>query len=75
MSIEFLKVKFGERQLHDLDVMVKDMAESKRMNTLVRRDMENAEEIGYNFQMNVISRLFWPRFSTNFIESPQQIQR
>lgn len=78
MKIELLKVKFGERQLLDLDVMAKDMAESKRINTLVRQEMEKREEgdfLGYNFNMNVISRLFWPRFSTSFMESPPQIQK
>lgn len=74
MSIELLKMKFGERQLHDLDVMAKDMAESKRINTLVRREIRNSDSFGYNFNMNVISRLFWPRFSNSFIESPSQIQ-
>lgn len=73
MSIELLKVKFGERQLHDLDVMAKDMAESKRINALVRQEMKG-NTLEYNFNMNVISRLFWPKFSSNSIESPPQIQ-
>lgn len=74
MSIELLKLKFGERQLHDLDVMAKDMAESKRINGLVRQEMKNGDNSGHNFHMNVISRLFWPRFPTTSIESPPQIQ-
>lgn len=75
MKIELLKVKFGERQLHDLDVMAKDMAESKRINSLVRREMDPTDTCGCDFHMNVISRLFWPKFSTTFIESPPEIQR
>lgn len=75
MSIELLKVKFGEQQLHDLDVMAKDMSESKRMNALYKKELHNHHSQGpdYNFQINVISRLFWPRFSTESIPAPGQV--
>lgn len=75
MEIELLKVQFGERQLSDLDVMAKDIAESKRINALVRRDAHHAFQLDSNFYMNVISRLFWPKFPSEHVDAPASVQK
>jgi anaphase-promoting complex subunit 2 len=75
MKIELLKFQFGERQLSHLDVMAKDIAESKRINALVRKDTRDALQFDSNFHMNVISRLFWPKFSTDHVDAPVSIQK
>jgi len=75
MKIELLKVQFGERQLSDLDVMAKDIAESKRMNSLIRKGTRDASQLDSNFHMNVISRLFWPKFPTDHVNVPASINK
>lgn len=74
MKIELLKVKFGERQLLDLDVMAKDMAESKRMNALMAKDLSKKNRFAGQFYINVISRLFWPKFAESGIQLPAFLQ-
>lgn len=32
-NLEFLKIRFGENELHNCEVMLKDVADSKRINT------------------------------------------
>lgn len=32
-NLEFLKIRFGESELHNCEVMLKDVADSKRINT------------------------------------------
>ena len=41
--LELLKLRFGETQLHYCEVMLKDVANSKRLNTRVVETREKAE--------------------------------
>ena len=38
--LELLKLRFGETQLHACEVMLKDVADSKRLNTRIREQWE-----------------------------------
>lgn len=47
-------MRFGEDALHVCDVMLKDMADSKRINDHIQQDIESIAE------PLIISRMFWP---------------
>lgn len=47
-------MRFGEDALHVCDVMLKDMADSKRINDHIQQDIESVVE------PLIISRMFWP---------------
>lgn len=53
-TIELLKIRFGEEALHVCDVMLKDMADSKRIDDHVHGDVDSV------VHPLIISRMFWP---------------
>jgi hypothetical protein len=57
-NIELLKLRFGEHALHQCEVMLKDMAESKRLDSRVHE--LNANPLTGPVHAFVLSRLFWP---------------
>lgn len=90
MTIELLKIKVGEDPLANLDVMIKDMSESKRIDNLVHVsssslplggdvDMEDAalkdkKKVDEMFHTNVISKLFWPKYNYSSCRAPKEIE-
>ena len=42
--LELLKLRFGETQLHSCEVMLKDVADSKRLNTRISEQCEGERE-------------------------------
>lgn len=65
--LELLKLRFGDSQLHYCEVMLKDIADSKRINHHVKQDPEYTEE---NVQMStlIVSEQFWPAFKEENLE-------
>lgn len=43
-NLEFLKIRFGENELHNCEVMLKDVADSKRINAHLQ-SAENQPEV------------------------------
>lgn len=93
MTIELLKLKFGESALSSLDVMIKDMTDSKRIDNLVHVksgnpsntnedvDMDEAasvkninKKVEEIFHVDVISKLFWPKYNVMECRPPKVIQ-
>ena len=68
--IELLKVRFGEQSLQYCDIMIKDIASSKRMNKLVHDEKNEISE----YQALIISHLFWPSFRADSLKLPPEIQ-
>ncbi|KNE98574.1 hypothetical protein PSTG_08126 [Puccinia striiformis f. sp. tritici PST-78] len=65
--IEILKGKFGEANLQPCDIMLKDLSDSKRIDTSVHELIPQAP-----IHPIIISRLFWPNLATTtFKFSPQ----
>ncbi|KAJ8300297.1 hypothetical protein KUTeg_021816, partial [Tegillarca granosa] len=62
--LELLKLRFGESQLHYCEVMLKDVADSKRLNShvLEERNKSNVRE-------------FWPAFREEKITFPEIMQK
>jgi anaphase-promoting complex subunit 2 len=69
-NVELLKLKFGENALLKCEVMLKDMAESKRINTGFQRESEQKrrgeevepveQEPDHPISAAILSTLFWP---------------
>ncbi|KAL4703261.1 hypothetical protein ACJJTC_009236 [Scirpophaga incertulas] len=74
--LELLKLKFGESQLHFCEVMLKDISDSKRMNSLIQQD-KNLEVVDDNFSCNalILSAQFWPPFKDESLELPEEIKQ
>ncbi|XP_041369273.1 anaphase-promoting complex subunit 2-like isoform X2 [Gigantopelta aegis] len=73
--LELLKLRFGETQLHYSEVMLKDVADSKRINS---RIAEENEQLGVkeNIDVNamILSAQFWPAFREEKITLPEEMQ-
>ncbi|PLW15690.1 hypothetical protein PCANC_14344 [Puccinia coronata f. sp. avenae] len=68
--IEILKGKFGEANLQPCDIMLKDLSDSKRIDTAVHEVIPNAP-----VHPIIISRLFWPNLATSaFRFSPRLME-
>ena len=62
--LEVLKMRFGETELANLEVMIKDCADSKRLDGAVHQLLSDAKSpIAPSFMHpTVISHLFWPSY-------------
>ncbi|WWD20956.1 hypothetical protein CI109_105434 [Kwoniella shandongensis] len=68
-TIELLKLRFGENALHVCDVMVKDMADSKRIDHHVQGDAKSV------VHPLVISRMFWPSIPSSSLHLTPKLQQ
>lgn len=72
--LELLKLRFGESQLHYCEVMLKDVADSKRMNVhLNARDGKGSFEGDFPVNSMILSAQFWPAFREEKIKLPEYI--
>jgi anaphase-promoting complex subunit 2 len=58
-TVELLKLKFGESSLQNCEIMLKDMADSKRATTWVNDKLQQ-ENKGFPLSTTIVSYLFWP---------------
>ncbi|KAL1516955.1 hypothetical protein ABEB36_000782 [Hypothenemus hampei] len=65
--LELLKLRFGDSHLHFCEVMLKDIADSKRINQRIKEDSEYDEN---NIQLStmIVSQQFWPPFKEEKLE-------
>lgn len=81
-TLELLKVRFGEATLLPAEVMLRDMAESKRINSNVRTISNSATPLKHatnlvpleGLSVMIISELFWPSLQSESIKLPSKIQ-
>nr|CAI5848292.1 unnamed protein product [Callosobruchus analis] len=67
MYLELLKLRFGDSQLHYCEVMLKDIADSKRINQNIKQDGEYTEsDVPLNAM--IVSAQFWPPFKEEKLE-------
>lgn len=59
--LELLKLRFGDSQLHYCEVMLKDIADSKRINQNIKQDPDYSEGQTPLSAM-IVSSQFWPPF-------------
>lgn len=73
--LELLKLRFGETQLHYCEVMLKDICDSKRINTHLQNDEEyKAESKNFPVSALILSAQFWPAFKDETLELPEIIK-
>ncbi|KAK9499694.1 hypothetical protein O3M35_002696 [Rhynocoris fuscipes] len=73
--LELLKLRFGDSQLHYCEVMLKDVYDSKRINTHLHSEPNfglNQQEFHCNCM--ILSAQFWPPFKEETLELPQKIK-
>ncbi|WVQ81579.1 hypothetical protein IAT38_003703 [Cryptococcus sp. DSM 104549] len=68
-TIELLKLRFGDDALKGCDVMVKDVADSKRIDDRVQQDRQSV------VHPLVISRLFWPNIPGSSLHLPPKLEK
>ncbi|KAA6417838.1 MAG: anaphase-promoting complex subunit 2-like [Trebouxia sp. A1-2] len=83
-TLELLKLRFGDANLHNCEVMLKDIADSKRMNsnikalpTVVTSPVRGRRQDAVSISpltSTVTSALFWPPHHQDTLKLPSQIQ-
>jgi anaphase-promoting complex subunit 2 len=59
-TLELLKIRFGEDDLHKCEVMIKDVSGSKKLNTDISRSIE-MEDGSFDVTATIISGAYWPQ--------------
>ena len=77
-NIEILKIRFGEAALSGLEVMLKDCADSKRIDNALHSAANqhvNIPSFGDVLHTTIVSHLFWPSFQRHSLKLPGQLGR
>ncbi|QSL66564.1 hypothetical protein MERGE_000946 [Pneumocystis wakefieldiae] len=69
-NLELLKLRFSENSLQMCDVMLHDIAESKRIDANLHKEFDNNTPI----HASILSRLFWPNFKGETLHLSKEIQ-
>ena len=75
-NIEILKIRFGETALSGLEVMLKDCADSKRIDTALHSEANphiNLPASADSMHTTIVSHLFWPTFHKQTLKLPGQL--
>uniref|UniRef100_W8C8Q2 Anaphase-promoting complex subunit 2 n=1 Tax=Ceratitis capitata TaxID=7213 RepID=W8C8Q2_CERCA len=72
-NLELLKLRFGESLLHSCEVMLKDITDSKRINSHIASDSKFNENKMFDISTFIISAQFWPSFNKESLELPEEI--
>jgi anaphase-promoting complex subunit 2 len=73
-----LKKRFGENALQSCDVMIKDIQDSKRVDTSINKAMlhqPGTEDASATFHAKILSRLFWPSLPKEPFNIPRPIAK
>ncbi|KAK4026154.1 hypothetical protein OUZ56_015173 [Daphnia magna] len=69
-NLEFLKIRFGETELHNCEVMLKDVADSKRINTHLQ---SVAHKPDFPISAMIISAQYWDQLKDKPMKLPIKI--
>ncbi|XP_078498279.1 anaphase-promoting complex subunit 2 isoform X2 [Lissotriton helveticus] len=76
-NVELLKLRFGEAQMHYCEVMLKDMADSRRINANIRDEeakLPEEERPPVSLVAVILSSEFWPALKDEKLELPHPIK-
>ncbi|XP_070811930.1 anaphase-promoting complex subunit 2 [Pituophis catenifer annectens] len=76
-NVELLKRRFGEAQMHDCEVMLKDMGDSRRINANICNDKQKLpeqEKPSFSLEATILSSEFWPPLKEEKLELPGLIK-
>ena len=79
-NLELLKLRFGEASLHQVEVMLKDISDSKRINALLQNEATENTATAIKFKewpVNaiIVSAQFWPQFKSETLELPEDFNK
>uniref|UniRef100_A0A3B4ZIQ6 Anaphase-promoting complex subunit 2 n=1 Tax=Stegastes partitus TaxID=144197 RepID=A0A3B4ZIQ6_9TELE len=72
-NVELLKLRFGESHMHYCEVMLKDMADSRRINSNIREEesrLSEDEQPPLSLSAIILSSEFWPPLKEEKLELP-----
>ncbi|XP_062409777.1 anaphase-promoting complex subunit 2 [Sardina pilchardus] len=72
-NVELLKLRFGESHMHLCEVMLKDVADSRRINTNIREEearLPPEEQPALALSAMILSSEFWPPLKDERMELP-----
>uniref|UniRef100_A0A8C4NWE8 Anaphase-promoting complex subunit 2 n=1 Tax=Dicentrarchus labrax TaxID=13489 RepID=A0A8C4NWE8_DICLA len=72
-NVELLKLRFGESHMHYCEVMLKDMADSRRINSNIREEesrLSEEEQPPLSLSSIILSSEFWPPLKEEKLELP-----
>ncbi|KAK6305260.1 hypothetical protein J4Q44_G00240400 [Coregonus suidteri] len=72
-NVELLKLRFGESHMHYCEVMLKDLADSRRINTNIREEesrLGEDEQPPMALTAMILSSEFWPTLKEEKMELP-----
>lgn len=76
--LELLKLRFGESHLHFCEIMLKDVADSRRINSHIQvlgcSDNANVSDT-IPLTAMVLSAVFWPAFRDEKLKVPNEVQK
>ncbi|XP_029730420.2 anaphase-promoting complex subunit 2 [Aedes albopictus] len=74
-NLELLKIRFGDTLLHSCEVMLKDINDSKRINShILSEESELDGDKPFDMSALVVSSQFWPTFKKETMELPPAIK-
>ncbi|KAL8700922.1 MAG: hypothetical protein Q9201_005191 [Fulgogasparrea decipioides] len=75
--LELLKLRFGEAPLQACEVMLRDIIDSRRVDTVIRNDqnltMSDTDEPQSELHTRILSHLFWPSLHSESFSLPPAI--
>ncbi|CAK8674965.1 unnamed protein product [Clavelina lepadiformis] len=76
-NLELLKKRFGEEDMSKCGVMLKDISDSKRINTYINEEYykKNSLQNNLNLRTMVVSSQFWPDIPNQEYELPEGITK
>lgn len=72
-NVELLKLRFGDSHMHYCEVMLKDMADSRRINSNIREEeqrLSEEEQPPLSLSAIILSSEFWPCLKEEKLELP-----
>ncbi|KAL7554370.1 hypothetical protein ACHAWF_017822 [Thalassiosira exigua] len=75
-NLELLKLRFGEVSMRQCEVMIKDIDDSKRIQTNIRSTLANAKEKETPVvDAAIVSHIFWPALQREEVKNHPRLQR
>ena len=74
--LELLKLRFGEAALQACEVMLRDILDSRRVDTFIHRDkdLELNDEAAPELHTKILSHLFWPSLHSETFLIPPEVE-
>ncbi len=74
--LELLKLRFGEAALQACEVMLRDILDSRRVDTFIHKDKELNldDESAPELHTRILSHLFWPSLHSETFSIPPEIE-